>query len=304
MKAVRFNEFGGPEKLHIVEVPMPKVSKGKILVRVKAAGLNPGESMIREGLFEDFFPTKLPCGEGSDFAGIVQQIGEDVVSFAIGEEVVGYTDNRASHAEFVLADADKLVHKPKDISWEVGGSLYVAGNTAIASVEAVDVKAGDVVVITGASGSVGSIACQLALLRGARVVGIADQRYHKWLQARGVETVDYHGDVKSELQKLPNTIDAFIDTVGNGYVKIAVDLGVNPYRINTTIDFQAAQAYGVQSKGSTGANGKHSLQTLLQYIDRNELQVPIARTFSIDQVAEAYKYMEQKHELGKVVLNV
>lgn len=304
MKAVQFSEFGGPEKLQVIDIPTPKVSKGRILVRVKAAGLNPGESMIREGLFEDFFPTKLPCGEGSDFAGIIQQIGEGAMGFAVGDEVVGYTDKRASHAEYVVADVDKLIHKPKKVSWEVGGSLYVSGNTAVASVTAVDIGGGETIVVAGAAGSVGSIASQLALLRGARVIGIADQPYHEWLRVRGVEPVDYHGDVIAEIRKLTSTIDAFIDTVGGGYVRLAVKLGVRPERINTTIDFQAARAYGAQSQGSTDANGKNSLKKLLKHIERDELEVPVARTFSINKVQDAYEYMEHKHELGKVVLNI
>jgi NADPH:quinone reductase-like Zn-dependent oxidoreductase len=155
MKAVRFSEFGGPEKLQIVDLPQPTVGRGKVLVRVKAAGLNPGESMIRQGLFEDFFPTKLPCGEGSDFAGIVQELGQGAVNFKLGDEVVGYTNNRASHAEFVLADVGKLTPKPKSVSWEIAGSLFVSGNTAVASVKAVGVKPGDTVAIAGAAGGVG-----------------------------------------------------------------------------------------------------------------------------------------------------
>jgi NADPH:quinone reductase-like Zn-dependent oxidoreductase len=302
MKAVRFSEFGGPEKLQIVDLPQPTVGRGKVLVRVKAAGLNPGESMIRQGLFEDFFPTKLPCGEGSDFAGIVQELGQGAVNFKLGDEVVGYTNNRASHAEFVLADVGKLTPKPKSVSWEIAGSLFVSGNTAVASVKAVGVKPGDTVAIAGAAGGVGGIASQLAVIRGAHVIGIADKNCHEWLRANGITPVDYHGDIAAEIRRLASVIDAFIDTVGDGYVELALELGVSPARINTTIDFEAAHTYHAQSKGSADANGKQSLQTILRYIDEGRLAVPIAQTFSIDQVRDAYIYMEKKHELGKTVI--
>jgi len=258
--------------------------------------------MIRQGLLEDFFPTKLPCGEGSDFAGIVQELGQGLTDFKLGDEVVGYTDNRASHAEFVLADVDKLTLKPKGVSWEVGGSLFVAGNTAIASVEAVGMKSGDTVVIAGAAGGVGAIASQLAVIRGAHVIGIASENYHEWLYAHGITPVDYHGDTATQIRRLADVVDAFIDTVGDGYVELALELGVSPERINTTIDFQAAHRYQAQSKGSADANGKQTLQTLLRYIDEGELEVPIARTFSIDRVRDAYIYMEEEHELGKTAI--
>jgi NADPH:quinone reductase-like Zn-dependent oxidoreductase len=302
MKVVQFSEFGGPEKLQVVELPQPTVGRGEVLVRVKAAGLNPGESMIRQGLFEDFFPTKLPCGEGSDFAGIVQELGQGVTDFKMGDEVVGYTDHRASHAEFVVADVDKLKLKPKSVSWEVGGSLFVAGNTAIASVEAVSMKSSDTLVVAGAAGGVGAIASQLAVIRGAHVIGIASENYHGWLHAHGVIPVDYHGDTAAQIRRLVDVVNAFIDTVGDGYVDLALELGVSPERINTTIDFQAVHRYHVQSKGSTDANGKQSLDTLLRHIDEGELEIPIARTFSIDQIREAYVYMEGKHKLGKTVI--
>lgn len=302
MKAVQFREFGGLEKLHVVEVPTPKVRRGKVLVRVKAAGLNPGESMIREGLFEDFFPTKFPCGEGSDFAGIVQELGQGVADFKLGDEVVGYTDNRASHAELVVADVDKLTLKPKSVSWEVAGSLFVAGNTAVASVEAVGVRPGNTVVIAGAAGGVGAIASQLAVIQGAHVIGIASENYHEWLRTRGITPVDYHGDTAAQIRRLAGVIDAFIDTVGDGYVELALELGVSPERINTTIDFQAAHTYHAQSKGAADANSKQSLRTLLRHIDEGRIEVPIARTFSIDQIQDAYVSMEEKHMLGKTVI--
>ena len=136
-KAVRFDEYGGVDVLKVVDVPRPVPEPGQVLVRVKAAGINPGEAKIREGLLHARFPATFPSGEGSDLAGIVAATGPGVTGFSAGDEVIGFTNNRASHAEYVLADAENLTPKPAGVSWEAAGSLFVAGATAYAAVRAV-----------------------------------------------------------------------------------------------------------------------------------------------------------------------
>lgn len=303
MKAVQFREFGGPEKLHVVEVPTPKVRRGDVLVRVKAAGLNPGESMIREGLFEDRFPTKFPCGEGTDFAGVVTEVGGGVTKFKLGDKVAGYTYNRASHAEYVAVSQDNLVVKPDNVPWGVGGSLFVAGVTGYAAVEAVGVKAGDTVVVSGAAGSVGLVAAQLALLRGAQVIGIASNQYAEWLLDHGIIPVDYHDDIKLQIAARTRKIDSFIDTVGDGYVELAVGLGVDLNKINTCIDFAAARKYKVKSAGSAAGSTK-ILQELIGLIADDKLDIPIVKSFPLDHVQQAYSYLASKHDIGKIVFSI
>ncbi|MDB5007390.1 MAG: Zn-dependent oxidoreductase, NADPH:quinone reductase [Mucilaginibacter sp.] len=166
MKAVKFEKYGGLEVLQLEEVPRPVPNTGEVLVKVKAAGINPGEAAIREGKLAKQFPTTFPSGEGSDFAGIIETIGSDVNGFSVGDEVIGFTDNRASHAEYVLAAADHIVYRPANVSWEQAGALFVAGTTAWAAVKAVSIKPGDTVVVSGAAGGVGSIAVQLAKMPG------------------------------------------------------------------------------------------------------------------------------------------
>ncbi len=303
MKAVQFREFGGPEKLHVVEVPTPKVRRGDVLVRVKAAGLNPGESMIREGLFEDFFPTKFPCGEGTDFAGIVTEAGGGVTKFKLGDKVAGYTYNRASHAEYVAVSQDDLVAKPDSVPWEIGGSLFVAGVTGYAAIEAVGVKAGDTVVVSGAAGGVGLVAAQLALLRGAQVIGIANKQYTEWLLDHGIIPIDYHDDIKPQIAARTHKIDSFIDTVGDGYVELAVGLGVDLDKINTCIDFAAARKYKVKSAGSAAGSTK-ILQELIGLIADSKLDIPIAKSYPLDHIQQAYRYLASKHDIGKVVFSI
>jgi NADPH:quinone reductase-like Zn-dependent oxidoreductase len=148
MKAVRFDKYGGIEVLRVADVPVPEPAQGEVLVKVKAASINPGEAKIRQGTFHAIWPATFPSGEGSDFAGIVTKVGAGVQGVAAGNEVLGFTDRRASHAEYVIAEARNLTAKPPKVPWEVAGSLAIAGSTAYASVQAVSLKPGDAVAVS------------------------------------------------------------------------------------------------------------------------------------------------------------
>src|ERR1700691_6303827 len=143
MKAVRFDKYGGLDVLEVREVEDPLAGPGQVLVAVKAAGLNPGEIAIREGKLDARFPATFPSGEGTDLAGVVQALGEGVSAFAVGDEVLGWSEERSSHAELVAVPADQLTAKPPSVSWEVAGSLFVAAMAAYASVDAVAPQAGE-----------------------------------------------------------------------------------------------------------------------------------------------------------------
>ncbi|HZU85180.1 MAG TPA: NADP-dependent oxidoreductase [Polyangiaceae bacterium] len=300
MKAVRFDRYGGIDVLRIVDVPIPEPAPGEALVQVKAASINPGEAKIREGLLHAQFPAKFPSGEGSDLAGVVTKLGSGVRGIAAGDEVVGFTDRRASHAEYVVVESQNLTAKPPGVSWEVGGSLAVAGSTAYASVRAVSVKSGDKVAVSAAAGGVGSIAVQLARRAGATVLGIASAANHDWLASHGVEPVAYGEGMADRLRQAGVT--AFIDTHGGGYVKLAIDLGVPRERVNTVIDFAAARQYGVKSEGSQAAKNAAVLAELARLVATGELDVPIAARFPLEQVRAAFALLEQGHTRGKIVL--
>src|ERR1700689_1328446 len=186
MKAVRFAEYGGIDVLDVVDVPRPVPGPGQLLVSVKAAGINPGESKIREGLLHERWPATFPSGQGSDLAGVVEQVGDQVSGFAAGDEVIGFTDERASQAELVVIQAENATRRPPGVPWEVAGALFVAGTTAYAVVRAVSLSQGDTVVVSGAAGGVGSLAVQLAKRAGATVIGLASEHNHEWLRERGV----------------------------------------------------------------------------------------------------------------------
>ena len=300
MKAVRFDKYGGIDVLRVTGVPVPEPAHGEVLVKVKAASINPGETKIRQGMFHAIWPATFPSGEGSDFAGIVTEVGPGVQGFAVGHEVLGFTDRRASHAEYVIAEAQNLTAKPANVPWEVAGSLAIAGSTAYASVRAVSLKPGDTVAVSGATGGVGSITVQLARRAGAEVIGIAGPANHEWLAAHGIKPVAYGEELADRLGEA--RINAFIDTHGGGYVKMAIELGLAPERINTIIDFAAAKQYGVKSEGSERAKNAAVLAELAGLLASGDLEVPIAATFPLDGVRAAFEQLEQGHTRGKIVL--
>ena len=198
-KAVRFDDYGGIEVLEVRDVARPEPGPDQVLVAVRAAGINPSEAKIREGLVREIFPATFPSGQGSDLAGVVDEVGAGVQGVAVGDEVIGYTDNRASHAEFVLVEAANLTAKPAEVPWEVAGALFVAGATGVATVRAVAPTAGEAVVIAGASGGVGVFAVQLAFRTGARVIALASERHHARLRERGAVPVAYGDGVSKRI---------------------------------------------------------------------------------------------------------
>jgi NADPH:quinone reductase-like Zn-dependent oxidoreductase len=302
-RAVRFNNYGGLEVLQVVEVDRPKPGPGKVLVRVKAAGINPGESSIRKGLFAKRWPATFPSGQGSDLAGIVEEVGPGVANVGVGDEVIGFTNERASQAEFVLVESGNLVPHPPKVSWEQSGALFVAGTTAYAAARSVGLSAGDAVVVSGAAGGVGSIAVQLARNTGAKVIGLASDANRKWLTDHAVIPITYGDGVEDRIRAASGgKVDSFIDTFGGGYVELAIQLGVAPARIDTIIDFAAAAKYGVKTEGSFEAANADVLGQLARLIAAGRLEIPIAKVYPLAQVREAYRELEERHTRGKIVL--
>jgi len=302
-EAVQYRRFGGIDVLEVNDVPRPSPGPGQVLVQVMAAGINPGEAKIREGRFAEVWPTTFPSGQGSDLAGTVAELGQGVTGFATGDEVIGFTEDRAAQARYVLVEARNLTAKPASVSWEVAGSLFVAGTSAYAAVRAVAPRPDDAVVVSGAAGGVGSLAVQLAHRTGATVIGIAGPANHDWLRDHGVIPVAHGAGIRERITAAaPNGVDAFVDTYGQGYVALAIELGVAPQRIDTIADFPAIDTYGVKGEGNAAAASAEVLAELAGLIQAGELDLPIAATYPLAEVRDAYTELERGHTRGKIVL--
>jgi len=301
--AVRFDEYGELDVLQVRQVARPEPGRGEVLVRVRAAGINPGENAIRFGALHHLWPATFPSGQGSDLAGIVEEVGPDVPTWSVGDEVIGWVDTRASHAELVVVPAEHLVRRDADVTWEVGGALFVAGATAHATVHAVAAGPGDTVVVAGAAGGVGSLAVQLARHAGATVIGLASEANHSWLAGHGVTPVTYGDGVADRIRAAaPGGVDAFIDTFGGGYIDLALELGVAKDRIDTIIDFTGAARTGVKVEGLAESATAEVLGELAKLVAAGDLEVPIAASYPLAEVRAAYRELMLRHTRGKIVL--
>lgn len=303
MRAVRFSEWGDRTVLRVEEVPVPVVEAGRVLVRVRAAGINPGESAIRQGLFDSEDPSKLPSGQGTDFAGIVVAVGEGVDGVDEGEEVLGWSWERSSQAEYVSVPAGQVVQKPHLLPWEVAGGLDIVATTAAAAVRAVDPRPGETVVVSGAAGGVGGFVTQLLTNEGIDVIAIASEANHDWLRSKGARPVAYGDGLQERItEAATNGIDALIDTYGAEYVHLGVALGVPVDRIETIIAFEAAAELGAKASGSADTADPEILGALALQVADGAIEVPIAATYPLDRVQDAYAELEQRHTRGKIVL--
>lgn len=304
-RAVRFDRYGPVEVLHVVQVERPVPVAGEVLVEVVSAGINPGEIAIREGLLDDRWPATFPSGQGSDFAGRVVGVGAGVDGVSVGDEVIGFTDDRASQADLVVAPAAHVTIKPAAVDWDQAGALKVAGTTAYAAVRAVAPQVGETVAVSGAAGGVGALTVQLARRAGATVIGIAGAANVDWLRSMGVEPVTYGDGLVERLRAAaPHGIDAFIDTFGDGYVDLSLELGVKPDRVESIIDFAAAERVGAQAVGGSEASTATVLAELADLIAGGELTVPIAATYPLGDVRQAYTELAERHTRGKIVLRM
>src|SRR4051812_31940936 len=213
MKAVRFESYGDIDVLNVVEVADPLPQEGEVLVRVKAAGIGPGEAMIRKGFLHERWPATFPSGQGGDLAGVVEQTGPGIDDWHAGDEVIGFSNNRDSHAQLVAVPTEQLTRRPAAVPWDAAGALFGAGATAWAAVRAVGASADDMIVISGAAGGVGTVAVQLARNAGAMVIGLASEPHHPWLRDHGAIPVTYGDGVADRIRAAADGgVDALIDT--------------------------------------------------------------------------------------------
>src|SRR6201994_3904669 len=302
-RAVRFDRYGGPDVLYVADSPAPRAGPGEVLVEARPAAINPGEAAIRSGVMDPQATGTFPSGEGSDLAGVVVATGPDVTGFGLGDEVLGYSWTRSSHATHAAVPETQLIRKPPGMSWAVAGSLYVVGVTAYAAARAVNAGRGDVVAVSAAAGGVGRVLTQLLVHRGARVLGIASKANADWLTAHGAGPVEYGDGLADRLRAAaPGGIDAFIDLHGPEYLDLAIELGVARDRIETIISYEKAGELGTKAEGSTDASTPEIMQEMADLVTAGTIDIDIAGTYPLEEVAAAYQEQAKGHVAGKLVL--
>jgi NADPH:quinone reductase-like Zn-dependent oxidoreductase len=304
MKAVVYRRYGGPEVLEYIDVPDPKLSQNGVLVRVRAAALNPADHLLQAGLGESHTDAWFPVIPGWDVAGVVERVGPGVSEFAPGDEVIGYIRQEILHhgayAELVSAPVETLVRKPRTASWPEAAGLPLVGLTAYRTIiQTLKVDAGDTVLIHGAAGGVGAVAAQLALAQNARVIGAASVGDGAFLRSIGVLPVAYGDGLADRVRALaPDGLDAVLDCVGNGVLHATSDLGSARMRACSIAD-------GGPGITTVFARLDGTILTrLVEMVDAGTLRVPIAATYPLAQAAAAQAALKLPHPPGKLVLVV
>jgi NADPH:quinone reductase-like Zn-dependent oxidoreductase len=300
--------YGGPEVLRVVEVDDPVPDEGQVLVVVRAAGVNPSDLKSYDGTFGTD-PAALPKRLGSEVAGVVAAAGPGVTGVATGDEVVafrvvgGYADRVVAHASDVFA-------KPEGLSWEQASGLMLTGVTAAHLLHATDVRAGQTVLVHGASGGVGTMAVQLLVARGARVVGTAAPARHDDVRRLGADPVAYGPGLADRVRAAaPDGVDVALDTVGTDEaVDVSLELVADRRRIATVAAFGRAPGLGIHLLGGgPGADPGTAVRAaartgLLDLVRAGRLTVLVDRAFALDDVRAAHEHLRAGRAAGKLAL--
>lgn len=303
MRAVRLDGYGDVGVLEVRDVDVPVASADRVVVQVVATAINPGEASIRTGAMDPERTGVFPMGEGSDFAGRIVDVGADVGGWSIGAEVIGWSDERSAHAQYVAVPAEQITLRPEQVPWEQAGSLYVAGGTAVTMRDAASPRSSETVVVTAAAGGVGSILTQLLVHAGARVLGVAGPGNDAWLTGVGAEPVNRGADLVERLRAAaPAGVAAFFDCFGQGYTDRALELGVPADQVVTIADFDAAKRNGTRVVFGWQHTTASTLAGLAEMIANGDLTVPVAATYALEDVRAAYTALAERRTRGKIVL--
>lgn len=299
MKAVRFSRFGGPEVLEIVDLPDPHPGPGQVRISVRAAGVNPSDWKKRRGLMDP----ELPQTMGYEAAGIVDEVGGGVADAAVGDRVFGFSVDGAAQAE--LAVLSYYAPIPASLDFAGAAALPAAVETATRALDQLGVSRGDTVLINGASGGVGSAAVQLAVARGARVIGTASPANHGYLRSLGARAVAYGDGLAGRVRAIaPEGVDLALDVAGSGVLPELIDLAGGPEHVVTVADFAGAQEHGVRFSRGDAGRAVHAIDGIGALIAEGRFALPVAKAFPLAEVAEAHRAGEGGHVRGKLVLLV
>jgi NADPH:quinone reductase-like Zn-dependent oxidoreductase len=304
VRAIAIEDFGGRDRLRLVDLPTPEPGPDDVLVRVRAAGVGPWDTKTREGLFgKRSFPHIL----GVEASGIVESAGENVADLRDGDEVYVYSGG--CYAEYVAAPAQKVAPKPVSLSFEEAAGAPIAGSTAYQGiVEEIGLKEGETILITGAAGGVGTMAVQIAASLGARVLGTASPRNHDYLRSLGAdEAMDYHGDWVAAVRTIaPSGLDAVFDCVGGETFRRSFEAVRDGGRVVTIVAFGEEVEPGreISHHAFSARAQRRKLEKLSEMFDAGKLRVEIEDVVPLEEAAKAHERVETGHTRGKIVLEV
>ncbi|MEU0182696.1 NADP-dependent oxidoreductase [Streptomyces sp. NPDC006207] len=306
MRAVVYRRYGGPEVLELTELPTPRAHVDSVLVRVRAAALNPADLALQAGALDSAVDTYFPVVPGWDIAGVVEHAGPAAPEFAPGDEVIGYIrgDVQRAHgglAELVAADVRTLVHKPEGMGFAEAAGLPLAGLTAHqAVVRALDVRPGETLLVHGAGGGVGSLAVQIALARGARVIGTASPADQGHLRSLGAEPVAYGQGAAARVRELaPRGADAVLDTAGGGTLAATADAARTGARVASVAETGLPGVVPVFCRLD-----RADLAALVVLAEAGRLSVRVAASYPLERAADAQRLLAAGGSRGKVVVDV
>lgn len=310
MKAANYNEFGGPEVVNISEVDLPELREGEVLIKIKAAGVNPVDAIIREGHYKNMMPHDLPIIPGWDMAGIVEARGHAARRYEVGDEVYAYARRPevkwGTFAEYIVIPESYLASRPQNISWEEAAGIPLAGLTAYQALYvAGNLEKGQRVLILGASGGVGSFAIQLAKVKGAEVFGVASEKNHQYMKSLGADhTIDYKDrDIGTAAKEItPEGVDLIFDcTSGESLIQSTkalkpsgklVSILNQGEDIDDKIDFQFV---------FVEPNSKQ-LDHYRELVEEGKITVEVSEVYSLQEVPNALKQIQTLHTTGKIVI--
>ena len=301
-RAFVFREYGGPETQAFVELPKPVPGSGELLVAVRAAGVNPADWKFRAGYMQQFVSLQLPAVFGSEVAGVVEQLGEGVEGFAVGDEVFG-NPSGGGYAEYALVPVASTARKPAGVSFFDAATLPVAAATAYDGVHQLGLNSGQVLLVNGVGGGVGVAAAQIARELRLEVIGTASAEKTQFVESLGVTHVLYGDGVANRVRAVaPDGVDGIYDLVGGDALRSVAGLVKDPSKLVTAVDPATAAEYG--GSGVARARDSQVLEALAALVESGTLRPFVTRVFSFDQAAEALAYVEAGHAQGKVVLEI
>jgi len=301
MKAVQYDNYGEPDVLHIVDIEAPQAGPGQVRIKVRAAGVNPLDWKLRSGTYRDFMPIDLPSGVGAEAAGIIDEVGEGVLSVSVGDAVFGLAVRRTAMAERAVLTS--WAKKPDGMPFEVAGALPIAAETAMRILDLVAIKAGETLVVAGAAGGIGSAVVQVARYRGVRVIGTATEAKHDYLRKLGAMATTYGPGLPERVRALaPQGVDAALHLAGSEVIADLIAIVGNGARVLSIADIDAPK-YGAQVTTAQSDHPEIALAEVARIYGEGAFDVHIHASFPLDRIAEAQAMSATGRVTGKLVVS-